>query len=1112
MFSLGRVQFALASPLFSLACNNNILLLALTGNSSKRAHAPSQSAQSAQQQQQQQRQHNAHPQLVRIDLDKPDQVETIDVPAPLVNTSHSNSSNASNSATASTTAQLYKVHADPTGRHVIVSFASGDNFYLFVGPPPPGATANARKPKPLSRLRGAAIDSVAWCSSQPTTSSPSSGPSTNPLSTREILLGARTGQIIETCILDPTLSESSAFSIPGRSNNPERYVKVLYSLPERQAVTGLKYETWNKRAVVIATTNTRIYQFAGGLASRREEDAPLLDALFQPFSAGNAQPKTLDLPGDLTSSELHFYATLRSDSKPAMPSLNLPQSVAWLTGPGIYHGSLVLPTSKSDSYAPGDGVIESASLVPYPTEPLDSSRPSQPTSDTPISMALTEWHIVLLYSDKLRVLDLLNDKVVYEEPLDLPADVAPKKLATDPIRRTCWMYADQSIFELVIKDEDRNVWKTHLSRSNWELARKYAKTPRQRETVLAAEAEAYFASNRFIQSAQAFAQSSRNFEDVVLKFVDKNERDALRYYLVARLERLKKTDITQRMMLATWLVEIYLSKLAQLEDAAAAERTTENANNLAVEKSLIEDELRQFLVTYKQNLDERTVFDLLAQHGRDEFMLYYANLVGDVERVIDHWIAEENWYKLLEALSKQNELEYYYRYAPTVFENAPADTVDAFMRQPSLDVRQLIPAFCPPRKRLSTMDARPNIDHAIRFLQYSILQLQNTDTAVHNAIITLYATNSKESEADFLHFLSTSPSNPITGDPYYDLDYALRICRANKCVQACVLIYSRMGLYEASVDLALEHGDLELAKMSADKPEDDDILKKKLWLKIARYVVGQNSDIKAAMHFLDSAELVKIEDVLPFFPDFVVVDDFKEEICNALEDYSSHIERLKKEMDDATQSAEEIKRDIADLRNRFVVVDANDKCASCALQLLTRQFYVFPCQHLFHADCLINEVTKQLSPVALRRMLDLQSQLASTGTGANKASNGTRARNVVEDQTLKLAQASVQGLDQLRKLVLPDALLGIIGGAIPTNKLMSGGVGAVRFAGWNGSTSLTKREDVTGANLSSKARQDAAEQQELRKALDELLASSCPLCQGSVNDLDKGFVEPGEEL
>lgn len=114
--------------------------------------------------------------------------------------------------------------------------------------------------------------------------------------------------------------------------------------------------------------------------------------------------------------------------------------------------------------------------------------------------------------------------------------------------------------------------------------------------------------------------------------------------------------------------------------------------------------------------------------------------------------------------------------------------------------------------------------------------------------------------------------------------------------------------------------------------------------------------MNSAMKFLESTDLLKIEDILPFFPDFVVIDDFQEEICSALEDYATQIEQLKTDMDEANRSAEVIKDDIAELSNRFVVVDAAEKCASCSLPLLTRQFYVFPCLHCFHADCLITEV------------------------------------------------------------------------------------------------------------------------------------------------------------
>ena len=52
-----------------------------------------------------------------------------------------------------------------------------------------------------------------------------------------------------------------------------------------------------------------------------------------------------------------------------------------------------------------------------------------------------------------------------------------------------------------------------------------------------------------------------------------------------------------------------------------------------------------------------------------------------------------------------------------------------------------------------------------------------------------------------------------------------------------------------------------------------------------------------------------------------------------------------------------IKQDIASLRKRFITVDATEKCSACALALMTRQFYVFPCHHTFHADCLIGLVS-----------------------------------------------------------------------------------------------------------------------------------------------------------
>lgn len=59
--------------------------------------------------------------------------------------------------------------------------------------------------------------------------------------------------------------------------------------------------------------------------------------------------------------------------------------------------------------------------------------------------------------------------------------------------------------------------------------------------MLLAQADKFFKDERYIDSARCYAQCSASFEEVTLKFIDIGEREALRYYLVARLDRTRKT-------------------------------------------------------------------------------------------------------------------------------------------------------------------------------------------------------------------------------------------------------------------------------------------------------------------------------------------------------------------------------------------------------------------------------------------------------------------------------------------------------------------------------------------------------------------------------------------
>ncbi|KAE8667908.1 hypothetical protein F3Y22_tig00112354pilonHSYRG00099 [Hibiscus syriacus] len=152
-------------------------------------------------------------------------------------------------------------------------------------------------------------------------------------------------------------------------------------------------------------------------------------------------------------------------------------------------------------------------------------------------------------------------------------------------------------------------------------------------------------------------------------------------------------------------------------------------------------------------------------------------------------------------------------------------------------------------------------------------------------------------------------------------------------MRGCVHIYNMMAMHEEAVALALQI-DPELAMAEADKVEDDEDLRKKLWLMVAKHVIEQEKgtkgeNIRKAIAFLkETYGLLKIEDILPFFPDFALIDDFKEAICSSLDDYNKQIEQLKQEMNDATHGADNIRNDISALAQRYVVVDRDEDCGS----------------------------------------------------------------------------------------------------------------------------------------------------------------------------------------
>lgn len=206
IFDLGRVQYALPAPLLSFVVCSDMLAMGLASGV-----------------------------IILIELQHSDKVIRVPIPRKPADMT------------------IHKIFMDPSGSHIIVTSAQGENWYMY---------RQWKKPRQLKGFK-MVIESIAW--NKVALLSASHMTPTQRASTREILIGTRNGTIHEA-----VLNAEEDFFKP-----LERYSQLVFTLPERHSVTGIKFDFFPpsdpQRVLVIVTTPSRIYQFVGSLDRRTEE-------------------------------------------------------------------------------------------------------------------------------------------------------------------------------------------------------------------------------------------------------------------------------------------------------------------------------------------------------------------------------------------------------------------------------------------------------------------------------------------------------------------------------------------------------------------------------------------------------------------------------------------------------------------------------------------------------------------------------------------------------------------------------------------------------------------------------------------------------------------------
>lgn len=440
------------------------------------------------------------------------------------------------------------------------------------------------------------------------------------LSSALVLAGTAEGSVYQA-VVNPNPSDIF------RKNSEERHLKQLFSFNEPIVEINSHVYPDRKSALAIVVTRSRLYTFIGPFGKIDNDGGVGLETVFSqsPFSikitdGADAGAHTYSL-----ESHASFYYNTTNRS----PHTHSPRALSWLCDRSLYNAWLDTETRNAEKVCAGATLTEVEGGVR--------------------GVLLTAYHCLCLYNGAIKAYRILDGAVVWDE--QIPKGI--RGMARDNFHHTLWLYSDDAIYELTITDEDRDIWKVHLCKRDFEKALRSSKSAVDRDVILGKEADLYFAQGKFIQSAQIYAQStSKPFESVVLQFVEVDERDALRYYLSARLERSKKTELTQRMMLATWLLEIYLDKLNQLDDLIS-ENTNEDAENARMELEMMMDDVKVFIKTYKQNLDKNVVYKSLKLHARLDLLLEFATCIDDYKVILEQHSYHCRWRDILHVLAGQ---------------------------------------------------------------------------------------------------------------------------------------------------------------------------------------------------------------------------------------------------------------------------------------------------------------------------------------------------------------------------------------------------------------------------------------------------------------------------
>ncbi|CCF59618.1 hypothetical protein KAFR_0H02090 [Kazachstania africana CBS 2517] len=748
------------------------------------------------------------------------------------------------------------------------------------------------------------------------------------------------------------------------NNINDPVIKVLWKSKMPASISGVLYNGGNGN-ILVAIDNTLIYWKSDVFSSPIKTLQEIKPTEIKDFTYDNTN--TTQFKNKFTTNNKNKFA--------------------WTTDVGIVYGNLDV-----------DSTINSFKI--YLNVELPNSDRYQIKD-----LILSDYHMVLLRGSLITIINQLSNKIIFEQSIDEGNNEKFLHLVKDNVSLTYWCFSNMNIYELVLSDESKSIWKLLCEENRFEEALKLGGLNTDEIQLI------YYNYGKYLLESKKDPQSAalqfgktnaQSIASIVLDFMsdieNENSFNAIQTYLITKLEN-SRTE-TNKILLSSWIIW--------------------NFNKILYEKDdpIIEKDAKTFLQKHVTSLDKETVYEITRDNH--QLLLYFADLIKDYNFLMSYWISRRHWNESLKIMSTFNVSTIIYKYSTILLINAPHETIVAWMKLKGLiDPVKLIPSVL--NYFTNYLKLGPNNDEnfALTYLNWCIGEYPKLPKIIYNTmcymmITTIPSINSYE-DRNIMSFLDQNENR-------LDKDFILRLSlKLPQRIKVSIFLLKSLKLYDEAVTMSLENKLFEMAKDVINRIEDKELeekrLKKKLWLKYCKARLSNLNGEDGAKNIInsilaDSNGIIQINDILPVLNNVITIANIKDELIKNLQNHSNIMKSIATDIEKTNNLKKLISSDIKELNTRtYQIMEPGNSCKSCDKLLQNRKFLVFPCKHCFHTDCLIRLILNSNDFQLKSQIQNFQQKLSKKSDVKNKRQDLSELESILTKKCVLCSDININTID-----------------------------------------------------------------------------------------------------